>query len=410
MENRRMELKLFTTLRCNFRCTYCYVPFKNQEIDPEVVKKAISLVGDDDTLNMFGGEPLLFKEQLIDMVEQLEYKNKHTALKLFTNGSIVDDELTHKLATTDRNVLIQISYDGTDQMVIHGTGQFSLAQLEENIKYYIENFASYSKANCNICSDHEISEYEKTLHIEMTVTPDSIKGLAPGVKRLLDMGITSIGIVPVIEVPEWSEESRKLYHKAFSEVTDLVIEQYRNNREVIVSHLTPYRGTNGDQFGCGAGKHLFSVDPDGELWTCHRYYGQYNEDPEKKEQYTHGNIRDIIDLKEFEDSKEIPVLMKNITCGTCPSRQFCTKCHLANKLLNGDENETPKNGYCYLPAIHRQQYERLQRTLQAENNQILAFQLQKLFLEALPPEIAAKVPEDATIEQLAKIIISAHGQ
>jgi len=365
-----MELKLYLTRRCNFRCTYCYVPFKNEEAEPRVVDKIIELLTDNDVLSIFGGEPLLFSDMIIDILNRLDEKGNKSYIKIFTNGSFMKEPLLEKLRETKRNIMVQISYDGTRQDFVHPMGGINLTNVEDNIKRYVEE---YQGTGCMRCESE--AGNERTLHIETTVTPDTIDGVADGIQKMINLGIRSIGIVPVIEVDKWTMEDAEKYRIEFRRIKDMVVKSYRDGASVFITHLSPFRSTNQDHYGCGAGKYLLALSPDGGLWSCHRYYAYAQEHPEEKDKYGFGNILEVSSLKELEDSLDIPVPQKDIRCGTCEARQFCSKCHLANKLLNGDEFLAPVNGYCQLPFVHKDTYEEMQNGLLAEQNPVFLNEL-----------------------------------
>lgn len=375
-----MELKLYLTRRCNFRCTYCYVPFKNEEVDPKVVDKIISLLRDEDTLSIFGGEPLLFSDLIIDIVNRLDEKGVKTYLKIFSNGSFIKEDLLEVLKNTKRSVMVQISYDGKRQDYVHPMGGVELTDIEENIKRYLEVFKQASDTTCTRCN---LSNGEKTLHIETTVTPDTIEGTYDGIKELVSYGVYSIGVVPVIEVEQWTQEDVEKYRKEWKKIKELVADLYRQGKETFITHLSPFRATNNDLWGCGAGKYLLSVSPDGELWDCHRYYAFAYNNPIEGMKYNKGNILNVDDLGQFENSLCIPVKMEDINCGKCPARQFCTKCHLANKLLNGDEFITPKNGYCNLPFIHMEMFNEMNDELLQEQNPLYIKHLYSILMDGI---------------------------
>ena len=65
----RLELTLFVTERCNFRCTYCYEDFSKGRMRPDVVAAVQTLIRTRASdglkelhLSFFGGEPLLAKQ------------------------------------------------------------------------------------------------------------------------------------------------------------------------------------------------------------------------------------------------------------------------------------------------------------------------------------------------------------
>jgi len=365
------------------------VPFKNEEAEPEVIDKIIELLTDDDTLSIFGGEPLLFSNMIIDIINRLDEKGNKSYLNIFSNGSFINESLLKSLQTTNRNVMLQISYDGTRQDYIHPMGGVKLTNVEDNIKRYVNEFQGTGCQRCSIAEGNE-----RTLHIETTVTPDTIDGIADGIQMMIDLGIKSIGIVPVIEIEKWTEEDVEKYRAEFRRIKDMVMQTYRNGDSVFVAHLSPFRSTNQDQHGCGAGKYLLALSPDGNLWSCHRYYAYAQENPDEKEKYEFGNIKNISSLKELENSLKIPVPQKDLRCGTCEARQFCSKCHLANKLLNGDEFQAPINGYCQLPFVHKSVYEEMQNELLAEEDPLFLRELYSVMSRPFEYDDSYSVPNN----------------
>lgn len=395
-----MELKLYLTRRCNFRCTYCYVPFKNEEADPKVIDKIIELLTDDDVLSIFGGEPLLFSDMIIDIINRLDEKGNKSYLKIFSNGSFINEELLESFKTAKRSIMLQVSYDGARQDFIHPMGNVKLTNIEDNIRRYVEDFQGDGCMRCSVDDNRE-----RTLHIETTVTPDTVSGIADGIQTMIDLGIRSIGIVPVIEVEKWTEEDAEKYRVEFSRIKEMVLKTYRAANPVFVTHLSPFRSTNQDQWGCGAGKYLLSLSPDGNLWSCHRYYAYAQENPSEQEKYGFGSIFDVDNLKELEDSLQIPVPQKDLRCGTCEARQFCSKCHLSNKLLNGDEFQAPVNGYCQLPFMHKKTYEEMQNELLAEQNPTFIKELYGIMARPYEFDDNVDIPnlDNPTLEDVLKL-------
>ena len=82
-----LNLFLFSTEHCNFRCTYCYEDYKIGRMMPEVVSGIKNLLHHRyKTLKMlqiswFGGEPLLAKNVIFE-ISTLDESNQNDSGKL----------------------------------------------------------------------------------------------------------------------------------------------------------------------------------------------------------------------------------------------------------------------------------------------------------------------------------------
>jgi sulfatase maturation enzyme AslB (radical SAM superfamily) len=349
-----MELMTFLTTSCNFRCPYCYVHFTNEHIDQRVLSHIISLLEDKDTLSLFGGEPLLMSETIIDTIRMLDDLKKYPEIKLFTNGSLFDSGVLKSLVDSKSRVMVQVSYDGQKQRDVTHMGNYTMDDIESHIIMYHEAFKS-------ICS------CSKQLHIEMTITPDNVDGMAVGAQRIYDLGVRSLGIVPVVEAI-WSEESKKIYEDQCYSLAELMVRSYTADDRMVIGSISPYRNLNRDlngTYGCGAGKYLFGISTTGEIWTCHRYWAQFKD---KRSSYYKGNIMNVSSLDKFTLEHEIPVYDHETTkCGTCEDKNFCNRCHLANVLRNDDIKVSPDDWFCKLPAIHHRTFNLVNAFLIGQN-------------------------------------------
>ncbi|GGI58450.1 radical SAM protein [Winogradskyella haliclonae] len=138
---RFLNLILFPTEKCNFRCTYCYEDFKLGKMKPWVInaiKELISNRINDLTrleISWFGGEPLIAKNIVLDIsrfiVENakkynpdLDYRSNMT-----TNAYYLNRELFESLVVNGI-VDFQISLDGPkrihdlSRVMINGKGTF----------------------------------------------------------------------------------------------------------------------------------------------------------------------------------------------------------------------------------------------------------------------------------------------
>lgn len=126
VSNRLLELILFPTEQCNFRCVYCYEDFslgKMKRNTVEAIKKLIQQRAptlDVLKISWFGGEPLAAKDivyeisefilQLQTVYPHLQYKSNMTTNAFLLRAATLDKLV--KLGVTS----YQISLDGTDKM------------------------------------------------------------------------------------------------------------------------------------------------------------------------------------------------------------------------------------------------------------------------------------------------------
>lgn len=116
-----LELILFPTEKCNFRCTYCYEDFKLGRMSPRVIGNVKALIDERIThlthfkLSWFGGEPMLAYDIVQELTEYsyelCQQRDVIFSADMTTNGFLLDPE---KLAwLVSHNVYTyQISLDG----------------------------------------------------------------------------------------------------------------------------------------------------------------------------------------------------------------------------------------------------------------------------------------------------------
>jgi uncharacterized protein len=141
---RIMELIIFPTEKCNFRCTYCYETFeigkmKRPTIDgirnlirARLDKKSVDALH----LSWFGGEPLLATDVLFEIAEYAKQFVDTGELKSFsgdltTNAYLLKPDLLRRLVALNQNSF-QISLDGWEsghdqtRRYVSGKGTFDV--------------------------------------------------------------------------------------------------------------------------------------------------------------------------------------------------------------------------------------------------------------------------------------------
>lgn len=126
LDNRRLELFLFPTEQCNFRCTYCYEDFEIGRMKPDIILGIKNLIKNRAEeleylrISWFGGEPLM----AVNIVEEIN----SFVLELFSHKK---DFIFHSDMTTNAYLLnlntaekiinvgvtdFQISIDGIEEI------------------------------------------------------------------------------------------------------------------------------------------------------------------------------------------------------------------------------------------------------------------------------------------------------
>jgi sulfatase maturation enzyme AslB (radical SAM superfamily) len=116
-----LALAIYTTERCNFRCTYCYESFAHGAMKEQVIRGVENLIAARAptlrilTISWFGGEPLLAKHVLFRLSHHVaRLRERHGfgfAGAITTNGWFLTREVFEQLTMLGTRD-IQLSLDG----------------------------------------------------------------------------------------------------------------------------------------------------------------------------------------------------------------------------------------------------------------------------------------------------------
>jgi uncharacterized protein len=129
LSNRYLELIIFPTEQCNFRCVYCYEDFSIGKMKPNTVQALKKLISsrlselDILKISWFGGEPLAAKDIVINLHEfviDLAKNNSNVRISsgMTTNGFSLNAITLGKLVSLGISGY-QISLDGTEEIHNH---------------------------------------------------------------------------------------------------------------------------------------------------------------------------------------------------------------------------------------------------------------------------------------------------
>lgn len=114
-----LEIQLLLTEKCNFRCEYCYLSFKDTRLTKKKfsdfyntkLKECLKVYGEDKYyIVFFGGEPLLEQRLILDIYDIVKDDPLCEYMKVVTNGALLTKELAEEYI--NMGIRLSISYDG----------------------------------------------------------------------------------------------------------------------------------------------------------------------------------------------------------------------------------------------------------------------------------------------------------
>ena len=175
---------LIVSSQCNLACKYCFIENNPESrtcpgsMDIFTARKAVDMFcteikGEDETnaqIIIYGGEPLINREVLIDIVPYIRKRLPSIKLMLITNATLMDQEVALLLAEND--VGTGVSLDGPKEI-----NDRNRVFRNENLSVYdkvSESIRIMNEAGCNFCIsitvtqavlEHEESVFEWLKHL-----------------------------------------------------------------------------------------------------------------------------------------------------------------------------------------------------------------------------------------------------
>lgn len=266
------HFRIWPTSACNAHCYYCFekgiqittMSFEVADSVVNFINKKINY-GDKVSIEWFGGEPLL-NSKIIDYIyEKLSpicgQKNCLLSGSIISNGSLINQELTEKIATSWHIHSVQITLDG------YGTYYEKVKQYSDSSKYNyrtvvnaIKNL-SYRGVRVSVRMNYDTSNYSylveliNNLHEELN-------------------GLTNI---TYYIYPLWSSIDDKYHDKFVSSAKadkrllylfDLLVEYGMSTPKKICS-------LNYKRHSCFAwSKNSYTILPNGKICKCAETYNQ----------------------------------------------------------------------------------------------------------------------------------------
>lgn len=261
------QIDLVVTTKCNFQCKHCYIKKENLRdsgcIPVDAWKETLNRLSKIGLLSITvtGGEPLTY----FGLVDVLDYANDlGMKIQLLTNGFLIDEAFAKRIAAY-RNIIVQVSLDG------------SSADSSEKQRGFAGAF------NRTIHNIELLTSLGIEVIVAMVLNKENIHDLFDGsmVRLCSNLGVHVLGITPtVISVSNAAENSEMFLspQEAYDAVCYVNRENDNNtfpenlivnigvppalSRENSISRVKKIRPR------CRRGTNSFSVRPNGDVYVC----------------------------------------------------------------------------------------------------------------------------------------------
>ncbi|MHB9057524.1 MAG: thioether cross-link-forming SCIFF peptide maturase [Bacillota bacterium] len=320
---------------CNLACRYCFAgqgPFGGERrlMPADTARRAIDfLIAASGArrqleIDFFGGEPLLDREVLFDVVPYAEKQaagsGKAFRFTLTTNATPLTDEVIAFLNA--HQVALVLSLDGRpavhDGMRPMRNGRGSYEAVLDGVRravasrggqdYYLRG--TYTNRNLDFTED---------------------------VRHLADLGFDRLSLEPVVglEGDDYSLGPGDLARAEaeYDRLTAYYLGRLEEGRPLIFFHFE-LEDQNGPCLrkratGCGAGHEYLAVTPDGELFPCHQFVG--------REGFKLGDVWRGVDRLDLVRTFASSNVFTKEECRHCWARFHCGGgCNANAHLINGD--------------------------------------------------------------------------
>ena len=161
-----MDYTISITNKCNLRCSYCYERHLNTEygsITPQIMRKITDFINrrnDAGTVYLFGGEPLLYKEEVKYFCENLKAKQ----FVITTNGILLDEVFIKWCV--ERGVIINMSHDGAECAERGADREILDANLKLLLRYQPETLVQLEDTQNNLPQLYDNIMYLKEIGVK----------------------------------------------------------------------------------------------------------------------------------------------------------------------------------------------------------------------------------------------------
>lgn len=322
------SITMLVAQNCNLRCSYCYADegkYQNcGSMDINTAKKAIDFLIEKSKSKQlgvcfFGGEPLLNVELIKKIIEYCHKKQKETGkefgFSMTTNGTLINKEIEDFIIKN--KIKVQISIDGDKKN-------------HDSNRYYSGKIGSYE----TVLKKTEYLRKNGLLDARGTITKKGLD-LVYTYDFLKSIDFKSIALSPAFnlltakEYDMLADSFIDFYLDFEKRIKEKKYDEVKNNR-MFMTQLSDIHYSKIRTKACGAGKNLYAIDINGDIYPCQRFVGNTK--------MIIGNIFNSNNKQEdFLKKTSISTFKK---CSNCWIRNLCVGgCIHDNLFFTGNINE-----------------------------------------------------------------------
>ncbi|WP_195430404.1 radical SAM protein [Clostridium sp. D46t1_190503_E9] len=317
---------------CNLRCSYCYADEGKYNdcgrMDITTAKRAVDFLidkSDSEQLGVcfFGGEPLLNFVLIKEIVSYCHEKeiNKKFNFSMTSNGTLLNKEIEEFII--ENKIAIQISIDGDKN-------------THDSNRYFSGKVGSFDTVLRKTKSLRE----KGLLSARGTITTKELD-LVHTYDFLNSTGFNRVVLSPAFnllndeEYDAVADAHINLYSNFENRIKEKKIDEVKNN--VMVMETLSYIHNSGIRTtACGAGKNMYAIDINGDIYPCQRFVGS--------KKAILGNIfKDDDKQKEFAEKTKIYNFDK---CSSCWTRNLCVGGCVHTNFSLTDNMNLPYEPFC----------------------------------------------------------------
>lgn len=268
------KMELFLTENCTLQCDYCFVNDKDhsKRMCWETARKAVDFLIDNSpsssslAITFFGGEPLmefaLMKQTTAYARQRSNQCGKRIAFSLTTNGTIVNQEIARFGREHGFNLLVSIDGD-----------------REAHDRHRV--YAGSRKGCWDTVVGRNFSllkSIQGWMGARVTPTPDTVRHLSSGVRKLFSLGVNQFIIGPDMDV-EWNHDEMEILSLEMQEVVGFYIETKRKGLPIRMAafetSIEELQSTYSHVWGCDAGITRVAVSTEGDLYPCCKFVNPF---------------------------------------------------------------------------------------------------------------------------------------
>ncbi len=234
-----MDYTISITNKCNLKCSYCYERHLNTEygcINNDMKEKIADYIksqGNAETLYLFGGEPLLYKDTVKYYCDNI----KANKIIITTNGTLLEEDFIKWCA--ERKIIINMSHDGIE-CTERGV---DTAVLDANLKLLLK--------------------YQPDTLVQLVYTKENLPKLYDNIMYLKNLGVKKVSATMdaflIADDPDSLGDILREQWQKIADISDLFVYELAAKKETIRSNKTSL---------CEICKKKIFINWDGSFYPC----------------------------------------------------------------------------------------------------------------------------------------------